>query len=134
MKNFKSLYINTFKGRNVVLINFSNQIKFFTTNKYNTDDTNNLEKQTENKLKTAKINSSDNTIGLPEEFLDDSLLLKDEADKKSKLVTAEVTKSDDDTTIAKESKNKQTKRSKRGDSLGTKETSNKSYPHGYDKI
>jgi hypothetical protein len=86
-------------------------------------------------FRPAVIKDTDNTIGLPDELLEDQLILS--AQKRNKEIPLEDVSAGDDPSeineIALESRNL-SGRSMRGHGIARVEAKSKSFPHGYDKI
>jgi hypothetical protein len=87
-------------------------------------------------LRSAVIKETDNTIGLPDELLEDKYVLASQRRHKE-IRTEDVSAGDDPSEkneIALESRNLASGRSMRSLGIGRSDSKEKSFPHGYDKI
>ena len=107
--------------------------KKFNFSKNNTFISDNVKKV---QVKPAVIKSLDNTIGLPDELIDDQIILTHHQRHEipSEDVAVATQEELDDNTIAKESRNLDGRKSQKGLGIPTTESNVKSFPHGYDKI
>lgn len=112
----KQRQYNIFYGNRYIACNYSNE------NKLN--------------IKPAVIKRVDNTIGLPAEFLDDTILLTHHkrTEIPSEDVSAITQEELEDNTISQESRSLSKGRTQRTNGIATTKSKGKSFPHGYDKI